>query len=274
MPSWVVTGASRGLGFEFVKQLSQDPANVVVGLVRNRSTSLPALLELEKTNKNLHVLEADVTSDAALAKAAEEVKKLTGGTLDNLVNNAALSSQPRAWYELDSYPDNEKELLEQDLLDNFKVNVIGVIKVTNAFLPLVRAAAAASGSAKVLTLNSGLGDIEMTVKSEVTFGGPYSISKTALLQAVAKYSIKYKKENIIFLSISPGLVNTSTKPPTPEDIQAFSHVVKTFKIGYPNWNGLPITPEESVSAMLNVFKGLTIKDTGAFISHKGNKEWL
>ncbi len=165
--------------------------------------------------------------------------------------------------------------------------------MTNAFLPLVRAAAAASGSAKVLTLNSGLGDIEMTVKSEVTFGGPYSISKTALLQAVAKYSIKYKKENIIFLSISPGLVNTSTKPrmytiflskvsilfliatlATPEDIQAFSHVVKTFKIGYPNWNGLPITPEELVSAMLNVFKGLTIKDTGAFISHKGNKEWL
>ncbi len=51
-------------------------------------------------------------------------------------------------------------------------------------------------------------------------------------------------------------------------------MVKTFQIGYPNWNGVPLTPEESVSAMLKIFKGLTIKDTGAFVSHKGDKEWL
>ncbi len=96
----------------------------------------------------------------------------------------------------------------------FKVNVIGVIKATNAFLPLVRAAAAASGSAKVLTLNTGVADVDMTIKSEITFLAPYSISKTALLQAIAKYSVKYKKENIILLSISPGVVNTATKPRT------------------------------------------------------------
>ena len=87
-----------------------------------------------------------------------------------------------------------------------------MIKVINAFLPLVRASAAASGSARVLTLNTGIADVDFTLKSEVTFGGPYAISKTALLQAIAKYAVKYKKENIIFLSVSPGLVNTSTKP--------------------------------------------------------------
>ncbi|KAI0091370.1 hypothetical protein BDY19DRAFT_935381 [Irpex rosettiformis] len=274
MPSWVVTGASRGLGYEFVKQISQDPSNVVIGLVRNRTTSLSALLELEKTRKNLHIVEADVTNDIALEKAVGEVKKFTGGTLDTLVNNAALSSQERSGYELDGYPNDEKELLEQDLLANFKTNVIGVIKVINSLLPLIRATATASGSARVITLNSGLGDVDMTIKSEVTFGGPYSISKAALLLAIAKYAVKYKKENIIFLSISPGLVDTATEPPTPETLEAYAHMVKTFQIGYPNWNGVPITPEESVSAMLNVLKGLTINDTGAFISHKGNKEWL
>jgi NAD(P)-dependent dehydrogenase (short-subunit alcohol dehydrogenase family) len=159
------------------------------------------------------------------------------------------------------------------------------------FLPLLRAAAAATGSANVITLSTGAADIDMTLKSEITFGGPYAISKTGLLMAIAKYAVKYKKENIIFLSISPGLVNTATKPrtyrnfafkllfinrpvATPKQLEEFAHMVKTFQIGSPHWNGQPITPEESVSKMLNIFKGLTIKDTGAFISHKGNKEWL
>ena len=51
-------------------------------------------------------------------------------------------------------------------------------------------------------------------------------------------------------------------------------MVKNFQIGYPEWDGMPITAEESVSLMLGIFKGLTIKDTGAFLSHKGNKDWL
>ena len=46
---------------------AEDPSNVVFGLVRNRDTSLPALLELENVNKNVHVLEADVTNDAQVA---------------------------------------------------------------------------------------------------------------------------------------------------------------------------------------------------------------
>ncbi len=93
----------------------------------------------------------------------------------------------------------------------FKINVIGVIKVINTFLPLVRAAAAASGSARVITLNSGAGSVELTLKDGNTVAAPYSISKTALLQAIAKYAVKYKKENVVFLSISPGIVDTSTE---------------------------------------------------------------
>lgn len=89
-------------------------------MVRNHKTSLPALHELEKTRDNLHILEADVTNLAALEVSrsfclnaylsclfiqgiVDEVKKLTGGTLDTLVNNAALASQKRGMlYELDT----------------------------------------------------------------------------------------------------------------------------------------------------------------------------
>lgn len=47
----------------------------------------------------------------------------------------------------------------------------------------------------------------------------------------------------------------------------------SFRKIEPSFNG-PITPEESVTAMLSVVEKATVKDTGAFISHKGNKQWL
>ncbi|KAI0340059.1 NAD(P)-binding protein [Trametopsis cervina] len=270
MPSYVVTGASRGLGYAIVQQLTKNSENFVIGIVRNRGSVLPGL----EGKKNLHIIEADITDRVAIEHAAEEVAKLTGGTLNNLINNAALSSQDRAGYQLDTYPEHEKDLLEKDLLENFRVNVIGVVHTINAFLPLVRAAATASGSAKVVTLNTGIADIEFTVKGELALSPSYAISKTALLMAIAKYSITYKKEGIIFFSISPGLVNTATKPPTPEDLQMFATFAKGFKKASPNWDGNPITPEESAQKVLSVVDGLTSKDNGAFLSHHGNKEWL
>lgn len=58
-----------------------------------------------------------------------------------------------------------------------------------------------------------------------------------------------------------------------EDIATFLGIVASFRNVYPELTG-PITPEESVIAMRKVIKEITIEDTGAFISHKGNKEWL
>lgn len=88
--------------------------------------------------------------------------------------------------------------------------MVGVINTINVFLPLLRG----GGPAKVITLNSALGDIKMTMDSELAFGAPYAISKAALLMAIAKYAVKFKKENITFVSISPGLVNTATEART------------------------------------------------------------
>lgn len=50
-------------------------------------------------------------------------------------------------------------------------------------------------------------------------------------------------------------------------------MVKKIQLGYPDFKG-PITPKESVEAVLDVVNKATLKDTGVFISHKGNKEWV
>ena len=43
---------------------------------------------------------------------------------------------------------------------------------------------------------------------------------------------------------------------------------------YPDWDGKPLTPEQSVKHVLNVVDNADKKDTGAFLSHWGNKRWL
>ncbi len=92
-----------------------------------------------------------------------------------------------------------------------KTNVVGVVKTINAFLPLLEAASVDS-VVRVVTLSTGLADVDMTMNFGVAFSPPYSISKAALNMAVAKYAAKYKGSNLGFLAISPGMVNTATQP--------------------------------------------------------------
>ena len=66
---------------------------------------------------------------------------------------------------------------------------------------------------KVITISSGAGDLDATlwVGSTVPVGTMYSISKAAVNMAMAKYACQYKAEGFVFLSLSPGLVNTTGK---------------------------------------------------------------
>ncbi|KAH7915682.1 hypothetical protein BJ138DRAFT_1097628 [Hygrophoropsis aurantiaca] len=274
MSSYVITGAARGLGFEFVNQLSSESSNKVFALVRNKATAT----NLDNLNRpNVYVFEADITDNAALKVAAEEVSKVTGGSLDYLINNAAFIEYDRRRNTLDSYP--SEELLSQDLIDSvnfcfkdiykFKINVVAVAHTINFFLPLLK-----KGQAKkIITLSSGLGDIDLTVSTEYKESSPYSISKAAVNMVVAKYAAQYKADGFVFLALSPGVVNTAIKPPTADDLAEFQELAASVKKIYPDWTG-PLTPETSVKMQLDVIRKATVADTGAFISHKGNKEWL
>ena len=85
MSSYVITGVSRGIGvrshpasctrlvtnkksiiqFEFVRQLSENPANAVFGLVRNKA-AVESKVAAEIGRKNIHIIEADTTDPGAL----------------------------------------------------------------------------------------------------------------------------------------------------------------------------------------------------------------
>lgn len=72
----------------------------------------------------------------------------------------------------------------------------------NLFLPLVR-----KGQVKkVITISTGMADLDLINNCEVDIAGLYAASKAAMNVIVAKFNAQYKKDGVLFLSISPGLV--------------------------------------------------------------------
>ena len=146
---------------------------------------------------------------------------------------------------------------------------------------------------KVITLSTGLADMEITRKFDLDQSVPYSISKAALNMAVAKFSAQYAKDGVLFLSLSPGLVDTGLYADgeshgalykdgesdrctaTEEQTKKLMAVAGKFKAYAPHFTGA-ITPEASVRAMMPVIEQVSVAggDGGAFISHLGNKQWL
>ena len=77
MPSYLITGASRGLGYAWLKFLSSSQTNTVIGLVRDKATTEKRLAADNITN--VHLLTADVTDVISLHLAADRISDITGG---------------------------------------------------------------------------------------------------------------------------------------------------------------------------------------------------
>ncbi|KAI9692691.1 MAG: hypothetical protein M1820_009441 [Bogoriella megaspora] len=272
MPSYVVTGANRGLGFALVTAIAADPSNTVIGLARDTNTASARLAADGVTRPNVTFLKADITDVAALKKAAEETGKLTGEKLDYLINNAALVSYVSGFKTLGDF-DKEPEVLEKDLMDSFKINVVGVVHTVNAFIPLLKK----GDVKKVINISTGMADLELVNEFHVAIASPYAISKAGLNLLTAKYNALYgPSEGILFLSISPGVVDTneSGEQLTPEQLEGVMGMMKQFQAYAPEWKGV-ITPQQSAEAVLKVtYEKSVEKDGGGFVSHHGNKRWL
>ena len=268
MTSYVVTGAARGLGYEFLRQLSKEPTNTVIGLVRNKANT-DAQIAKDGLPKNVHIIEADITILAAQKAAAEKVAALTDGKVDVLINNAASVPETTAEQPISAFT-TEHDIFIKDLRETFETNVIGVMNTVSAFIPLILK----SPIKKVITISTGMADTDMINKFGVANAVPYSISKGATNVMVAKYNAEYKDQGVLFLAISPGFVDTGHIKPQDPNEPPNPLIVKFLEYA-PHFRG-PITPEESVGHCLEVIKNKSVEggDGGAFVSHFGNKQWL
>ncbi|KAH8553727.1 hypothetical protein BGW37DRAFT_269518 [Umbelopsis sp. PMI_123] len=269
MASYLVTGASRGIGLEYVRQLSEDGKNTVIGLVRNAAKA--NFLHEISGRPNVHIVEGDITSIEKMQKAADIVSSITG-SLDYIIENAGGNFGTNSAL---ANPNVELSSLIDQIKENFEVNAISGVITTNVFLPLLR-----KGKAKkIILISSALGDIDFTRTSEFPYAAPYGIAKVAVNFIVQKYAVELAEEGFVVIALSPGVVDvSSTKeggPPqlTEEEMKFWAAADKHFRKAAPNWDGKPLAVQDSVSKQLKVIGSLSPKDAGKMLSQNGNNVW-
>ena len=162
MTTTLITGANKGLGREAARRLLADGHDVWVA-ARDPEKGREAAEAL-----GARFVQLDVTDDASVAAAAETVA--AAGGLDVLINNAGISGgivEPR-------------ETGADRVARVFDTNVLGIVRVTNAFLPLLER----SENPVVVNVSSGMGSLGVTTDPDrlestlVNFA--YSPSKAAV----------------------------------------------------------------------------------------------
>jgi 3-oxoacyl-[acyl-carrier protein] reductase len=180
MKNIIITGTSRGIGFELVK-LFVEAGHAVLALSRN---TIPVLdLKL----KNCEAFSCDITKPSDIEKVSEYIKK-NWQQVDILINNSGL---------LVNAPFSEIPL--QDFKRVYDVNVFGVAALTQAVVPFMQK------KGHVLNISS-MGGIQGSVK----FSGlsAYSSSKGALLSLTELLAEEYKETGPSFNALALGAVQT------------------------------------------------------------------
>ena len=180
MKNIVITGTSRGIGFELAKQFAEN-GHQVLALSRN-TAPLSAV-----NHKNIKVLSVDISNAEDLNKVTDFIKS-TWKKVDVLINNAGkLINKPFT------------EISSEDFLEVYKVNVFGVAEITKLMIPFLQ-----KGS-HVVTISS-IGGIQGSIK----FPGlaAYSSAKGAVITLSELLAEEYKEQQIAFNVLALGAVQT------------------------------------------------------------------
>jgi NAD(P)-dependent dehydrogenase (short-subunit alcohol dehydrogenase family) len=193
----LVTGANKGIGLETARQLGALGYMVWLGC-RDEGRGRKAVEELRDAGINTQLLQLDVTEEESVRTAAALIQN-EGGKLDVLVNNAGICSG------MGQLPSEENL---DAIASNFEVNFFGTVRVTQAFLPLLRK----SEAGRIVMISSGLGSITLTEDMKAPTWGMhamgYSASKTALNMFTVKLAKELLSSRIKVNAACPGSVAT------------------------------------------------------------------
>ncbi len=232
----LVTGANRGLGLEFVRQLLARGDRVVAACRQpGKATALNALAG--EYPGRLHVLPLDVANPKSHAELVRELPLVLDGDsrFDLLINNAGVLHSGERFGTLSV----------ANLDDCFRTNAAGPLLLTQALAPLLAEAGPGQGAvgAKVVNLSSRLGSIALTER----FGTPsYDVSKAALNMATVLLAHALADRGIVVAALSPGWARTDMGGANAET-----------------------EPADAVGGILRVAEGLGREDSGRFLDWQG-----
>ncbi|MEU8458536.1 SDR family NAD(P)-dependent oxidoreductase [Streptomyces griseoaurantiacus] len=194
MTTTLITGANKGLGHETARRLTEAGHTVYLG-ARDAERGRRAAEAL-----GARPLTLDITDDASVAAAVETVRA-DGAGLDVLINNAGIEGRG---------PGNSvigaAEVTADMMREMFETNVFGTVRVTHAFLPLLRRSAAPV----IVNVSSGLASLTgLSTPGTPAYAYPgvaYPASKTAVNMITVQFAKAFPEMRIN--AVEPGFTKT------------------------------------------------------------------
>lgn len=237
MPTVLITGANRGLGFEFTRQYSADGWTVVAG-ARDPAGSADLQRLAGERGRDIETVTLDVTDHAGIDALAAQLRTRA---LDVLINCAGTMGARRFAVEglaVDRFGAADFADWENVL----RVNVMGPMKMAESFITQV----AAGEQKKIVNISSVIGSIASN-----RIGGLYSYraSKAALNAVTRSLSIDLARSHgVIVVPLHPGWVRTEMGGPRAD-----------------------LDAPESVTGMRRVIAELTAQASGRFFMYDGTE---
>ncbi len=192
----LVTGANKGIGYEIAAGLGAFGWRVGVG-ARDEQRRDAAVARLRAGGVDAFGVPLDVTDDASVAAAANVIEE-RAGRLDVLVNNAGITG---------GAPQMPTTVDVATMLAVVETNVIGVIRVTNAMLPMLRR----SSAPRIVNVSSSVGSLSRQSSPDADTGPiavAYAPSKSFLNAVTIQYAKELAGTNILINAVCPGFVAT------------------------------------------------------------------
>lgn len=257
MKNILVTGANRGLGLEFVRQMAKGyfPETVnVIGTCRD-PTKAQELEKIKSCSKvNVHILKLDVADEKDVKGLGSAVKGLLGPgeDLTLLLNNAGygpgIPLLETSWKDMESM---------------YTTNAIAPAKISESLLPSLCASAkksSASGmscnKAAIVSISSALAVFAQPLPTGKLWDHSrkfrvYAASKAALNMVMRGLAAETAPSGVLVVLLDPGWVNTDM-----------------------GGDMAPLSPEQAISAMLKTMGTFTEKNHGCFIDLYGKpQDW-
>lgn len=189
-PVVLITGANKGLGRETARRLVLENWTVYLtardaGRGREAADAIGA-----------HLLQLDVTDDSSVQAAVDSLRT-AHGQLDVLVNNAA---------NVGDLQRSTSDVTAEDVRAVYETNVLGLVRVTQAFLPLLRTSRAPA----IVNISSGMGSLTRAADPSTLESQWVSLAYASSKTAVNMLTVQYAKAfpDIRINAVDPGLTAT------------------------------------------------------------------
>lgn len=247
--TYLIIGATRGIGLELVRQLSEVESNKIIASARSLK-SAGKLQELADSRKNITIVEIEVGNEESTSRLPEQLANVAPSGIDVFVHNAGIN--------LAGSSDITSNIPREIWLKEYEVNTLGAIETYKKVYPFL----VKKDTRKIIFISSAAASFSEFFPVPL---GAYGQSKAALNYTIKHIAMELQKENFTVLAVHPGMVKTDMADEATAYFAKHNQDTELLK----TIEKYAITPEVSVQGLIKVIEEVKPEDTGKFYHNDG-----